>query len=87
MCRLCMDLLSAQYPDQMEVCYMFPVTWVIQVCVIYVYICVCLSISLWISTYLYILECVCACVFESFLIAEEGFHMFYVCMYDVMYVC
>ena len=33
MCVLCMEILSEQYPDNMEVGFMFPVTWVMSACV------------------------------------------------------
>lgn len=29
MCQICLDILSEQYPDNMEVCFIFPVTWVV----------------------------------------------------------
>jgi len=33
MCLLCLDILSEHYPDNMEVCWLFPVTWVMSACV------------------------------------------------------
>jgi hypothetical protein len=33
MCLLCLNILSEHYPDNMEVCWLFPVTWVMSACV------------------------------------------------------